>query len=348
MINCKVCGEVIKRGSGCKISCNDCLSNFHAPCVKVLKEDIDYFKSSGVPYRCDKCRSIWRSSMIAAPSNLTSSNNEQQRANESNSKTQQTSSVGIASPPPSPGESEEFSLRVVCQKLTNLEQMMGNMLQTINDLRTENTELKTRVQSLESKLNWQQQHQLKNCIEITGVPNINDANAKGLAQHLLFNALAIEVPDDKIVKCYVKKVLRKKNSKDDKAPCSSSSHSSVICLTLSDSSLKQNIMRTKSKKKNRLNSNILDGSGVVGSSGISGSIGDGGGSSGGSGTKKANDIYINDALTSYTRALFMKAKEIKKQKGYKYVWYRDNKILMRMVEGGKINVIRSFNDPVLI
>ncbi|XP_055910503.1 uncharacterized protein LOC129944866 [Eupeodes corollae] len=78
----------------------------------VLREDIDYFKSSDVPYRCDKCRAIWRSSMIAAPSNLISNNNEQQRANESNSKTQQTSSVGIASPPPSPSESEEFSLRV--------------------------------------------------------------------------------------------------------------------------------------------------------------------------------------------------------------------------------------------
>ena len=40
----------------------------------------------------------------------------------------------------------------------------------------------------------------------------------------------------------------------------------------------------------------------------------------------------------------MKAKEAKKEKGYKFLWYRDNKILLRRVEGEKVIVIRSFND----
>lgn len=144
----------------------------------------------------------------------------------------------------------------------------------------------------------------------------------------------MSVPDDKISNCYVRKV-RRESQKDNSGSSSESHISSVICLSLSDSPLKQHIMSEKVRNRSMLHSDVFVnggvccGSSVVGGSGI-----------GSSTNKKRSVIYINDALTKYTKALFSKAKEAKKQREYKYLWFNNNRILMRKVDGGKIISVR--------
>ena len=192
MNNCEICCKIVD--NKLLISCCDCLRFFHASCLNIVQQDIEYFNSSGIPYRCDKCRKNRRLLMqLPAPSNPNKNSN-------------------------------------------------------------------------------------------------NDTNVKGLAQKLFLNALSIEVPDNKIEKCFVKKVPRKRNGRDNETISSSSSHTSVICLSFTDLMLKQNIMKEKSRKKNILNSNVLDGTGVGGSSGS----GVGGSSGSGGGRKKSNIVFIKE------------------------------------------------------
>ena len=94
-------------------------------------------------------------------------------------------------------------------KLSNLEKINNRFLTSLNELHTDNAELKAKVDSLESRLNWQQQHLLINFIEIVGVPNVNDKNAIDKTKQFFHNALSIDVPDEKIEKCYVRKVRSK-------------------------------------------------------------------------------------------------------------------------------------------
>lgn len=189
---------------------------------------------------------------------------------------------------------------------------------------------------MESKLNWQQQHLLSNCIEIVGLSDVNDKNVMTKAKQLFHKALSIDVPDNKIEKCYIKKVRAKTNSNVD-----SSTSKPIICVSFSDLHTKQGIMNAKKTNKNNLNTRVngIDGVGGSGSNNSSRST---------KSSSKGSGIYINDSLTKYTQALFMKAKDTIKLKGVKYVWFKDNKILVRKVEGGKVISIRSFCDLALI
>ena len=55
-------------------------------------------------------------------------------------------------------------------------------------------------------------------------------------------------------------------------------------------------------------------------------------------------IYINHDLTKENISLFKAAKEYKNNKGYKFLWISDGKILMRKTENSKVELIDSVLD----
>ncbi|XP_075210788.1 uncharacterized protein LOC142318134 [Lycorma delicatula] len=55
-------------------------------------------------------------------------------------------------------------------------------------------------------------------------------------------------------------------------------------------------------------------------------------------------VYINESLCPPRRRLYALARQAKKYKGYKYIWLRDGKILMRKNEKDKIVQIRNEED----
>lgn len=57
-----------------------------------------------------------------------------------------------------------------------------------------------------------------------------------------------------------------------------------------------------------------------------------------------NNIYVNDSLTSHTRALLKAARDVKQKKQYKYLWVRNAIILFRKKEGDQAIMINSFED----
>lgn len=58
----------------------------------------------------------------------------------------------------------------------------------------------------------------------------------------------------------------------------------------------------------------------------------------------AENIYLSDHLTPPNKLLLKRARELKKELDYSYLWIRDCKIFMRKNEGSKVVLINSNTD----
>lgn len=119
-------------------------------------------------------------------------NNAQANTNANENQAGRSNAQSTATGPPMPITESECTLQMIYAKLTNLEETNHRFLHQLNELRNENAELKSKINILESKLNWQQQHLLSNFIEIVGVPNVNDKNACSMAKQIFNKALSID------------------------------------------------------------------------------------------------------------------------------------------------------------
>jgi len=50
-------------------------------------------------------------------------------------------------------------------------------------------------------------------------------------------------------------------------------------------------------------------------------------------------IFVNDQMTSTYRDLFFKARKAAKKVGYKFIWFKNNKIFVRRNESSKAIII---------
>lgn len=61
---------------------------------------------------------------------------------------------------------------------------------------------------------------------------------------------------------------------------------------------------------------------------------------------KSDAIYINENLTAYTKRLLWMAKNVAKEKSYKFVWARNGKVFMKKQEG--MAVVKIANEGSLL
>lgn len=135
-------------------------------------------------------------------------------------------------------------------------------------------------------MNWEQQYVKRNVSEIVGVPYVNK-DSQNVALKIFRVGLSIDVADSQIEKCNIKVKYVRNNVEVNV----SSKH--IICLLFNDCAVKRNIFREKRKRKNKITTPILR-SNV---------------------TSYRNQIRINESLIKYTQALFMKTKNLKREKG---------------------------------
>lgn len=55
-------------------------------------------------------------------------------------------------------------------------------------------------------------------------------------------------------------------------------------------------------------------------------------------------IYINDALTFVNRKLLSECRKLKKDDKIKYVWTRNNRVMIRVKDGEKIIYVNALSD----
>jgi len=93
----------------------------------------------------------------------------------------------------------------------------------------------------------------------------------------------------------------------------------TISIELSSNSLKKEVMLGKKSNYKKLNAAVFN-------------------------KNDKSKIYINETLSSYFRALYTAAKELKKREHIKFLWFKNSRILLRKDENSKVVIVRSFED----
>ncbi|XP_067648296.1 uncharacterized protein [Eurosta solidaginis] len=346
-MNCQVCEQKVDRSDPGKITCGDCKSIFHCVCVNLTKSDADYMKTNNVKYRCNGCSTARRKSMLVQTlavdatskppspsisdkldvnSDSTGTVQEQQQYSNANNtvdmhkkiRKQNNSQMPTPSGQQPCGNSvsnnKTITLQLLYEELVALRSVNTEMLNTLSMLTVETRTLKEKVNNLESKLYWRAQRECGNAVEITGIPQQNCSNAEACVQKIIVDALGVSISPTYIDHCVVKSITNKNDS---------SRNRDIICVQFSSNKIKKRVMAARKTKARKLTSGLFDHS-------------------------TNNRIYINHALTRYTRALFTAAYKIKKEKRYKFLWIGKSSFLLKKAQNERVFNIRTFDDLKLV
>lgn len=183
-------------------------------------------------------------------------------------------------------------------------------------MKNENETLKCEVNYLHNVVNTLQQKSLKKCVDIVGIPNVNKDNALSSAIKLLAEGLEENLSADDVESCYVKTI--KSNNKSQSVSSSPERLMNIVCIKFRSAERKQSVI--KNKRRKLLTSSLF-------------------------GEKYGNHpIHINESLTKSNRLLLNKAKKIKIEKNYSFLWVNKGVILMRKNEGSKAIKICTLED----
>lgn len=149
---------------------------------------------------------------------------------------------------------------------------------------------------MESKLNWKEQKQLENTIDIVGLPNVDIKSAKECVIKIFTDALNVVVPDDYIENLSIRRIRVKDSALNN--------GKNIIRVKFSSFSIKKKVLIAKRSANKKLKTSLFSDA-------------------------DAKNIYINNSLTSYNQALFRAAKKLKKEKHFKYVWFNNSRLLLK-------------------
>lgn len=305
---CNVCNIKTNR-SDINISCNLCSGLFHGVCVSLNKTEIEFLKKQRKPWICTPCNNQRRQDRLSI-------NDETVCVLPKHGSTADIHNITNANIDdvvfPLVAESEQVpSLKEILiqlkQNSLSMEKRFDSLdkaMVRIDELIKENAVLKNRISSLEVKLDRVEQLSLNNSVEIVGLPLIQD-------EKLIKNAVMSLVKVGLKYSCdndAIVDCFRVKNNISNKP--------GKVIVRFKNSDTKSDIL--SASRKTKLSSKIIDNS--------------------------DNVIYINQRITKFKRDLFVKAKEIKLKLKYKYLWMRDATIMMRKLDGGRINYINSLAD----
>lgn len=333
-----LCGHKVER-SDAKVQCVGCHELFHLNCANLLQRDWDYMKKYNIPHHCVSCKRNRRNSLRSPPHNQQVHDVDDPCV--STIQPQPTSPAVVESAIPSPlnnapkssptiaaaGEENStppsvITLDVLYSEIISLKQMNSNALLLITTLQADKKSLEVKVNKLQNMVNALQQKPLRKCIDIVGIPNVDNDNAMSSAVKLLAEGLGEKVTEDDVKSCYVKTIAKKlPETKNNTQSCTSAKLGesiNIVRIKFKSMECKERIITSKRSKK--LTSGIF-------------------------GKKFGNKpIFINESLSNFNRSLFYKAQKVKTEKDFSFVWVNNGVILLRKKEGDKVIRICSFED----
>lgn len=205
------------------------------------------------------------------------------------------------------------SFNFVHQKIDDQKVMLENYcakvdkyIEIIERVMQENIQLKDRVALLEKRLDDSEQVSRSNILEIQGIPPVPNENVLEIIKKV-GSALDVQIGDEMVDTCYR---VRKKDL--------TSKQTATIVVKFVRKAIKDEVMRMRRVKRTFSTRHL--------------------------GLADDTPVYINESLSSGRRRLFAKARELKKSRGFKYLWIRDGKILMRKKENDPVIHINSVDD----
>lgn len=304
---CKLCQKAVGNRA-LKIKCGDCDALFHASCVKLTKEEIDFFLSENQFWRCDNCASERRKSMRLESELDKNSPNLSDvmemlklMREESKKQTKELEDELGKSVNNCHENIEELKIHITKQTET-----INRYEKKIDELLSENAMLKRRVREMEVGLDENDQYSRINCIEINGVPDKPNEDILSEVKKV-GNALGVNINDEMVDACHRLGIKRNGAAR-------------AIIVKFTRRTVKEEILKQRRIHRNLNTHNI------------------------GETSSPAEVIYINESLTKVRRELHKDVRMLKKKKGLSFVWVRNGKILIRPSEGDKVIVVTTRED----
>ena len=223
-MSCSICKIQIKRDCTTKINCGSCNEIFHWPCVNLQDSDIDYMKYNKKIWNCVSCGDKLKSlrtndNCPATPSKPVESNTLEKIWSE----LCEMKSISSA-------HNESIGKKL---------DWLKNSVDKIDNLITENINLKNRVSAMELKIENLEQTILQNALEIHGIPVLPNENTEDVVVDILKNGIDYSVSKADIDYCY-RKINKNKSSTQTCPP---------VFIKFTRRAVKQNIMSAKTKQK---------------------------------------------------------------------------------------------------
>lgn len=170
-------------------------------------------------------------------------------------------------------------------------------LKIIEDLVVENKSLQKKVVELENRLDHLEQYSRINTLEIKGIPQVPNEDVFGVVAEV-GKALNMTISTSMIDACH-----RLRKSEDYDGP------PGIIVKFVRRGDKEEMLQKCRVKKN--LSTRHMNRSDDI-------------------------PVYINESLAPARRRLFAQARQLKKEKDYKYVWLRSGKIFFRKADEAKV------------
>lgn len=175
----------------------------------------------------------------------------------------------------------------------------------IEDLQKENVTLKKKVTLLEARVEDMEQYSRRNCVELQGIPEDKNENVVEIVKSV-GNALKMEITDSMIDTCH--RVGKKIDAKPR-----------VIIVKFVRRMDKEALVKMRREKRSDFSTRHLN-------------------------MPSDLPVYINESLSPAKRRLLGQARQMKRDRSYKYLWLRNGVILMRKQEGSPVIEIKHLED----
>lgn len=296
MANCGSCTKSIT-SKQVKLECSDCGREFHAACYKMSKADVECVTADGLPWRCKSCAETRRRSM-RFDSDLEEGKytlDDIMKKITEIAEAQKLQEVNVNKSHESLSEKLDENTKAVIDHKAS----MDNCLKLIEDLTTENKQLKKKVNDLEQRVEEMEQYSRLNTVEIQGIPEEKNEDVVSVVK-AVGKALDMTISESMIDACH--RLGKSRTASNNQPP-------GIIVKfvrRLDKDSLLQK-RRVKSNFSTRHMNLAMD-----------------------------QPVYINEALSPTRRRLCAEARKLKREKKYQYLWVRGGKIFLRREEGAPV------------
>lgn len=301
MVNCGLCAKVIASNK-LKLVCSDCDGEFHAACLKMSKADIECITADELVWRCGNCASKRRKSMRLDSSveegnvtldDLMTAIKEVRDSQRSCEKDYNTSFEAINT------KLDETNVVLKSQS-----EQYEKCVKIMEDLISENKQLKEKVRKLEERLEDVEQYSRSNSVEIHGIPVETNENVLNIVKEV-GKALDLNISDSMVDACH-----RLGNKQNGNPP--------GIIVKFVRRLDKEEFIR-KRRVKRTLSTRHIN-------------------------RPDDKPIYVNESLSPSRRRLLAMARTARNEKNYKFLWIRNGKIFLRKEENAPVKVVTNQDD----
>lgn len=288
------CGICVKpiKANQVKLMCSDCNGEFHAACFKMSRADVDCITADGLAWRCSVCAEHRRRSL-----RFDSEVQEGKLTLEDIMKKINEIADTQKSQEHNFNKSNEYlnkQMEENTKAVNDHNSSMKDCLKKIDDLLEENKRLSKKVAELEARVEDMEQYSRLNCVEIHGIPEQKNEDVVSVVKEV-GKALDMNISDSMIDACHR---LGRRTGTSGPPP-------GIIVKFV------RRLDKDELLKKRRVKSNLS--------------------------TRHMNlgvdqPVYINEALSPARRRLFAQARQVKREKNFKFLWVRGGRIFLRKEE----------------